>query len=209
MEHLDKKDHWEKIFSTRKLTDVSWYEPTPKVSLEFLKEYNIPVNAKIIDIGGGDSLFVDHLLDLGYSNVTVLDISNEALKRAKVRLGPKSSQVKWIVTDVSDFIPTEKYDFWHDRAAFHFLTDDFDISKYITNLSNGLSEHGLAVIGTFSEKGPNKCSGIEIKQYSEITLPQKLAGHFKKVKCFTMDHYTPSQNVQNFIFCAFRRNEKC
>ena len=205
MEHLDRKKHWENIYQTKDLKDVSWYQPTPATSLDFLKQFNIPTTAKIIDVGGGDSFLVDHLLDLGYTDLTVLDISASALDRAKQRLGDRSKKVKWIVADAANFKPTEQYDFWHDRAAFHFLTQEQEITNYIDTIQKSIKPEGVLVIGTFSEQGPKKCSGIEIKQYSETTMTDRLKKFFEKVKCITVDHKTPFNTIQNFIFCSFKK----
>ena len=120
MSVINREAHWESIYRTKKLTEVSWYQPLPETSLNFVHNLSIKNDSKIIDIGGGDSLFVDNLLDLGFVNITVLDISKTAIERAKKRLGKKAQLVKWIVSDITDFKPIEKYDFWHDRAAFHF-----------------------------------------------------------------------------------------
>lgn len=205
MENLDRKKHWENIYQTKDLKDVSWYQPTPTTSLDFLKQFNIPTTAKIIDIGGGDSFLVDHLLDLGYTDLTVLDISAASLDRAKQRLGDRATKVKWIVADASTFKPTEQYDFWHDRAAFHFLTQEQEITNYIDTIQKSIKPTGVLVIGTFSEQGPKKCSGIEIKQYSETTMTDRLKKFFEKVKCITVDHRTPFDTIQNFIFCSFKK----
>ncbi len=205
MEHLDRKKHWENIYQTKDLKDVSWYQPTPTTSLDFLKQFNIPKTAKIIDIGGGDSFLVDHLLDLGYTDLTVLDISVASLDRAKQRLGDRATKVKWIVADAATFKPTEQYDFWHDRAAFHFLTQEQEITSYIDTIQKSIKPTGVLVIGTFSEQGPKKCSGIEIKQYSETTMTDRLKKFFEKVKCITVDHKTPFDTIQNFIFCSFKK----
>ncbi|MCY1723314.1 class I SAM-dependent methyltransferase [Prolixibacteraceae bacterium Z1-6] len=204
-EIVDRKKHWEQIYATKNTDDVSWYQPHPTVSLEFVKEFKIPKSEKIIDVGGGDSLLVDHLIELGYNDITVLDISEAALKKAKQRLGDKASKVNWIVADAATFQPTEKYGFWHDRAAFHFLTNDNEIKSYITTIQQNLKPDGVLVIGTFSENGPTKCSGIEIKQYSETSMTERLKRFFEKVKCITVDHKTPFESIQNFIFCSFRR----
>ena len=201
----DRKNHWENIYQTRSLEEVSWYQPTPETSLALIKEFDLPKAAKIIDIGAGDSFLVDHLLDLGFVNITVLDISASAIERAKQRLGNKSANIKWIVADASDFQPKEQYDFWHDRAAFHFLTADKEIDNYIQTAANAVSKNGIMVIGTFSEQGPKKCSGIEIQQYSESTLVSRFLKHFEKIECFTIDHKTPFDTVQNFVFCSFKR----
>ncbi|MGZ9675398.1 class I SAM-dependent methyltransferase [Flavobacterium sp. GNP001] len=207
MEQSERKKHWENIYQTKELKDVSWYQPTPTTSLEFFKQFNISTTAKIIDIGGGDSFLVDHLLDLGYTDLTVLDISAASLDRAKLRLGDRATKVKWIVTDVSNFKPTEKYDFWHDRAAFHFLTQEKEITNYIDTIQKSIMPTGVLIIGTFSEQGPKKCSGIDIKQYSEETMTDRLKIFFEKVNCITVDHKTPFDTIQNFIFCSFKKLE--
>ncbi|MBK9256914.1 MAG: methyltransferase domain-containing protein [Saprospiraceae bacterium] len=205
MENFDRKKHWENIYQTKELKDVSWFQPTPETSLDFFKQFNVPATAKVIDIGGGDSFLVDHLLDLGYQDISVLDISAAAIDRAKLRLGDKAKNVKWIVTDVATFKPTEKYDFWHDRAAFHFLTDEQEITNYLETAHQNINPTGVMVIGTFSEQGPKKCSGIEIKQYSETTLTNRMKKLFEKIDCKTVDHKTPFDTFQNFVFCSFRK----
>nr|MBC7613603.1 methyltransferase domain-containing protein [Pseudopedobacter sp.] len=205
MEESNKKSHWDNIYKTKKLEDVSWYQQTPKTSLVFLKEFNIPKSAKIIDIGGGDSLLVDHLLKLDYTDITVLDISATSLERAKERLGDDALKVKWIVADIADFKPNEQYDFWHDRAAFHFLTAENEVDHYIQAAKQGIKADGVLVLGTFSESGPKKCSGIEIKQYSEVSMTHKLKSFFKKVKCINVNHETPFSTIQEFVFCSFRK----
>ncbi|MCU0321960.1 MAG: class I SAM-dependent methyltransferase [Chitinophagaceae bacterium] len=205
MGNFDRKKHWENIYQTKELKDVSWFQPTPETSLDFFKQFNVPTTAKVIDIGGGDSFLVDHLLDLGYQDISVLDISAAAIDRAKQRLGEKAKNVKWIVADAATFKPTEKYDFWHDRAAFHFLTDEKEISNYLETARQNINPTGILVIGTFSEQGPKKCSGIEIKQYSEKTMTDRLKNFFEKIKCITVDHKTPFDTIQNFVFCSFRK----
>jgi 2-polyprenyl-3-methyl-5-hydroxy-6-metoxy-1,4-benzoquinol methylase len=205
MDSLDRKNHWEKIYQTKLLNEVSWYQPTPGTSLDFFKQYNISTTAKIIDVGGGDCLLVDHLLDMGYEDITVLDISETAINRAKQRLGHRAIKVKWIISDAASFNPTEQYDFWHDRAAFHFLTQESEIESYLDTVQKNIKPTGILVIGTFSEHGPKKCSGIEIKQYSEVSMTDRLKRFFEKLKCITVDHKTPFDTVQNFIFCSFRK----
>ncbi len=205
MKNFDRKKHWENIYQTKQLDEVSWFEPVPETSLSFLKQFNIPTTAKIIDIGGGDSFLVDYLLDMGYQDVTVLDVSESAIHRAKTRLNDRANQVKWIVADAATFKPTEKYDFWHDRAAFHFLTKEQEIESYLDTVQKSIQPTGILVIGTFSEQGPKKCSGIEIRQYSETTMTERLKKSFEKIKCITVDHKTPFETLQNFIFCSFRK----
>ena len=205
MEEFDRKNHWEQIYQTKKPDEVSWYQPTPVTSLSFFEQYDVPKEAKIIDIGGGDSFLVDHLLNRGYKDITVLDISESSLERAKSRLGDRSGLVKWIVEDAASFEPTERYDFWHDRAAFHFLTKEDEIQNYINTVQQSINPSGILVLGTFSEQGPKKCSGIEIKQYSETSMTDRLKGSFEKIKCITIEHKTPFDTIQQFIFCSFRK----
>lgn len=205
MDSFNRKKHWDNIYQTKELKDVSWYEPTPQTSLDFFNHYNVSKSAKVIDVGGGDSFLVDHLLDLGYQDITVLDISESAIKKARERLGERSRYVKWIVSDSATFKPMEKYDFWHDRAAFHFLTDENEISNYLETAKQNINSDGIMIIGTFSENGPKKCSGIDIKQYSEKTMTERLNNFFEKIKCITIDHKTPFETIQNFVFCSFKK----
>jgi len=205
MEEFDRKNHWEQIYQSKKPDEVSWYQPMPVTSLSFFEQYDVPKEAKIIDIGGGDSFLVDHLLNRGYKDITVLDISESSLERAKSRLGDRSGLVKWIVEDAATFETTERYDFWHDRAAFHFLTKEDEIQNYINTVQQSINPSGILVLGTFSEQGPKKCSGIEIKQYSETSMTDRLKGSFEKIKCITIEHKTPFDTIQQFIFCSFRK----
>ena len=200
-----KKEHWENVFTTKQETEVSWFQPYPKTSIEFVKLFNLPFDANIIDIGGGDSHFVDALLEEGYQNIWVLDISENALSRAKKRLGEKANKVNWVVSDIIDFIPTVTYDFWHDRAAFHFLTTEENINKYVGIAEKGIKTNGILVLGTFSETGPTKCSGLEIKQYSETSMSSRFELSFDRVKCITEEHQTPFNTIQNFLFCSFKK----
>lgn len=203
MEHFDRKNHWETIYQTKELKDVSWFQQKPSTSIELIEESAISKTAKIIDIGGGDSFLADYLLENGYTDITVLDISEKAIERAKHRLGEKANKIKWIVADVANFHLTEKYDLWHDRAAFHFLTKDAEIENYLTSVTSGLATEGVIIIGTFSEEGPEKCSTLEIKQYNEEMLTNTFLG-FTKQKCFVIDHITPFNTKQNFTFCLFK-----
>jgi 2-polyprenyl-3-methyl-5-hydroxy-6-metoxy-1,4-benzoquinol methylase len=205
MNNLNRKKHWENIYNTKAINDVSWYQPKPETSLQFIKELNLPKSSNIIDIGGGDSFLVDNLLDLGYTNITVLDISKKAIERAKQRLQKQNENVKWIVADISNFNPTENYDLWHDRAAFHFLTKETEINNYVNSTQNSITQNGYLIIGTFSMEGPQKCSGIEIKQYSKTTLISKFKHAFKKLNCKTIKHKTPFNTIQYFTFCSFTK----
>ena len=206
IKEMDKKGHWENIYQTKELHEVSWYQQVPQTSLDLLKKYNIGHDAKIIDIGGGDSYFVDHMLKLGYRDITVLDISEHAVSRAKARLGKDADKVNWIICDASDFKPVVEYDFWHDRAAFHFLTQQDDINAYLQAANQGISGNGILAIGTFSKSGPAKCSGIEIRQYCEISLKDQFSSGFQMIESFTVDHKTPFDTAQNFVFGIFKRS---
>jgi cyclopropane fatty-acyl-phospholipid synthase-like methyltransferase len=201
----DNKTHWENIYSSRPADQMSWTQAKPKTSLKIIKSYRLAKTASIIDIGGGDSLLADYLLEEGYTNISVLDISEQALMKAKLRLGEKSNQVNWIVSDIQDFKPQTKYDIWHDRAAFHFLTTPEQISRYIATAKKAVSK--FMSIGTFSETGPDKCSGLFIKKYSEALLEKTLLSAFNKIKCISEDHFTPFNTIQNFLFCSFKKND--
>lgn len=198
-----RKEHWEKVYSTKQSNEVSWTQEIPKTSLDFFHSFNLPKSAKIIDIGGGDSNLVDYLLNEGYENISVLDISETAINKAKQRLGEKAVNVNWIVSDVTEFIPVSNYDCWHDRATFHFLTSPEDMKTYLETARKAVN--GYMVIGTFSDKGPKKCSMLDVHQYTEEELQQQLSDGFIKLKCLTEDHKTPFNTIQNFLFCSFKR----
>jgi ubiquinone/menaquinone biosynthesis C-methylase UbiE len=199
------KNHWESIYSQKKSSEVSWTQEIPRTSLDFLHSFGLTKDSPIIDIGGGESRLVDFLLDEGFTDITVLDISEHALQRAKDRLKDRANKVTWIVSDVTEFIPTRKYHVWHDRATFHFLTSAEQINKYIGLASRYIDGRGFMTIGTFSENGPTKCSGLTIKRYSEQELCAVLEKSFAKIRCITEDHLTPFQTFQNFLFCSFRK----
>lgn len=201
---MNNKEHWQHIYSTKLPKEVSWTEEKPVTSLELIAKFDLPKFAKIIDIGGGDSLLVDFLLHEGYTNITVLDISAAAIDRAKMRLGKNAHRVKWIVSDIKDFTPTESYDLWHDRAAFHFLTEQADMDTYSTLVRTHTKN---IVLGTFSINGPLKCSGLEITQYNEAKFQSIFGEHFKIIECFTLDHTTPFYTTQNFIFVRMSKNK--
>ncbi|MBB6372141.1 class I SAM-dependent methyltransferase [Chryseobacterium shigense] len=197
------RKHWENVYETKNPDEVSWTQEKPETSLDFIRSFGLGKESKIIDIGGGDSNLVDFLLEEGYENITVLDISAKALEKAKERLGKKADQVKWIVSDMTAFEPSETYDIWHDRAAFHFLTAPEQVSKYISTAGKWVT--GFMILGTFSKDGPKKCSGLDILQYDEVTLSETFRSDFTKIKCFTQDHITPFGTVQNFVFCGFKK----
>lgn len=168
--------------------------------------FKLPLDANIIDVGGGDSHFVDALLEKGYRNIYLLDISANAVERTKKRLGEKAENVSFIVSDITEFKPETKFDFWHDRAAFHFLTGEEKISKYVSLAEQSINKNGYLILGTFSNEGPKKCSGLEIKQYSEGSMSNRFEVGFNRIKCIREDHLTPFNTTQNFLFCSFQRN---
>jgi SAM-dependent methyltransferase len=203
MSSNDKISHWENVYNTKSVNEVSWYQPTPVTSLNLIAATESSLSDSIIDIGGGDSFLVDHLLKKGYTDITVLDISAKAIERAKERLGENAEKVKWIVADASKFEPVRRYDIWHDRAAFHFLNTDEQVAGYMNGVEMGISEKGQLIVGAFSEKGPLKCSGLEIRQYSQDALESQFSEKFQKVDGFNVDHRTPFDTIQNFTFCRF------
>ncbi len=196
--------YWDKIYSARQPGEVSWTQVVPKTSLDFIHSFGLTTAAKIIDIGGGDSKLADYLLDEGFENITVLDISAKALEKAKKRLGDKAQKINWVVSDITEFKPNTTFDVWHDRATFHFLTTSDQVAKYMDTARRSVS--GYLTIGTFSENGPEQCSGLKIKQYSEETLTTELQNGFEKLSCITEDHITPFDTTQNFLFCSFKRH---
>lgn len=200
---MERKNHWETVFSTKQPHEVSWTQAVPTTSLDLIAACELSLDAEIIDIGGGDSNLVDHLLDLGYQKISVLDISSHAIDRAKKRLGEKADLVTWIVSNIVDFKPTKKYTLWHDRAAFHFLTEKNQIEAY-QNLINETVKDYL-IIGTFSENGPKKCSGLDICQYNSTSLNELFQLNFTPITTFTEDHKTPFETTQNFVFSCLKR----
>ncbi|MEG9328379.1 Methyltransferase domain-containing protein [Salinimicrobium catena] len=202
----DRKEHWNKVYENKKPTEVSWYEPMPETSLDYIAECKLEKDAAIIDIGGGDSFLAEFLIGKGYTDITVVDISENALIRAKERLGEKAGDITWIVADAAEFEPQRQYDLWHDRAAFHFLTEDAQVKKYLQNVKQAVKPGGFVVMGTFSENGPTKCSGIEIRQYSIKQMQDLFADGFTAMNCKNLDHNTPSGGTQNFTFCSFKRD---
>ena len=200
----DAKEHWESIYQTKKPNEVSWYQEKPKTSLNLIAEVGLGKNASIIDIGAGDSKLVDNLLDIGFRNITVLDVSSMALEKAKKRLGDRADAVKWIVSDLREFETSDRYDLWHDRAVLHFLTAEEDINKYAEVVRRFLKPNGYLILSTFSENGPKRCSGLDIKQYSEDSV-KELFSDFEHVKSFEEEHLTPWEASQIFIYSIFRK----
>ena len=196
------KKHWENVYQNKTPEQVSWTQKFPKTSLDLIAQFDVDLSGKIIDVGGGDGHLVDFLIDEGYENISVLDISSKAIERAKDRLADKGQNIHWITSNILDFMPETRYDVWHDRAAFHFLTSEKDINTYI-NLVGEFANH--IVLGTFSKNGPLKCSGLPISQYNAEDLQALLKSDFELVSSHYEDHTTPFDTQQNFLFCSFRR----
>jgi cyclopropane fatty-acyl-phospholipid synthase-like methyltransferase len=207
MKRSNTREHWEKIYASKRPEEFSWTQKNPDTSLDFIHGFNLRKDSKIIDVGGGESELVDRLIEEGYEDITVLDISENALTFTKNRLGEKGKKVKWIVSDVKEFHPNENFDLWHDRATFHFLTTENEINEYLERAKESIRDKGFMTIGTFSEKGPTKCSGLDIKQYTEESLENQLQKSFNKIRCITEDHITPFNTKQNFLFCSFRKSD--
>lgn len=200
---MNQTSHWEDVYRTKAAEERSWTQAVPEPSLSMIVGLDLPRSAPIIDIGGGDSRLVDALLDAGFHDVTVLDISQEALSRAQERLGERAQKVRWIVADITTFTPERHYALWHDRAVFHFLTDRQQIQNYVAIASTWTAK--FLVLGTFSIKGPRKCSGLEVTQYSAESLSERFSTGFKPIECFSHNHQTPFGTTQDFVFCLFAK----
>jgi len=198
-----KKQHWENVFHNKRPDQVSWTQEYPSTSMEIINTLALDKSLPIIDVGGGDSKLVDALLEKGYTDISVLDISEKALSRAKDRLGSSAKKVSWIVSDIVDFKPQKYYALWHDRASFHFLTDTTQIKRYTSLVEKWANKH--LVLGTFSTDGPLKCSGLPVKQYNCTTLTEKFQKHFECLLCKSNIHTTPFDTKQHFIFSSFIR----
>lgn len=199
------EDHWQNVYNKKNENEVSWYQKSPKLSLEFVKSLNLSLDAEIIDIGAGESRLVDNLLEMGFVNLSVLDISSKSIEKTKKRLGLKSKLVNWIVSDINNFNPTKKYDLWHDRAAFHFLKDSVEIDNYVKLVKSSLHNQGDLIIATFSENGPLKCSGLEVSRYSENSISDLFNNDFELIKSQKSIHKTPFSTSQEFLFSKFKK----
>jgi SAM-dependent methyltransferase len=205
MSDVGRKAHWENVYSTKGEREVSWYQESPAPSLELIALAGLSADASIIDIGGGASRLVDALVDQNVRRITVLDLSAAALDAARHRLGDKGADVEWVVADVTTWEPSKTYDLWHDRAAFHFLTDPADQSAYVDRLKKAVKAGGWAIIGTFALDGPEKCSGLPIVRYDAVSLAAILGTDFKLIDTRRHDHTTPWGAMQRFQFSTFRR----
>ena len=201
----DLKNHWENIYSNKDENEVSWFQTIPKTSHQLIKKLNLESNDNIIDIGSGRSRILKILIDEGFNNISYLDISKEACKKSKIALGDDKFKVNWNVENVLNFKSKMKYKLWHDRAVFHFFTDKKDIEKYKEVAIKNISDGGYLVLGTFSVNGPKKCSGLDVSQYSEQSLNEIFKTDFNLLESFYIDHQTPFDTTQNFLFCIFKK----
>jgi 2-polyprenyl-3-methyl-5-hydroxy-6-metoxy-1,4-benzoquinol methylase len=207
MSTLDRTQHWDHVYATKRETEVSWFEPEASLSHGLIRAWSGSTADALIDIGGGASRLVDALLEAGYSDVTVLDLSKEALEASKRRLCGRSSDVNWIVADVTDWQPSRRYHIWHDRAAFHFLTAANDQVAYVARLENALHPGAYAIIGTFALNGPAMCSGLSVARYDAETLGRTLGSGFALIETRPFCHRTPLGRSQQFQFSVFRRRD--
>jgi ubiquinone/menaquinone biosynthesis C-methylase UbiE len=202
---MDEKRHWDDVYGKNAPDRVSWYRPHLERSLRFIEEARIPKNAAIIDVGGGTSTLMDDLLDRGFSNLTVLDISSKAIVAAQERLGSRAGSVTWIVADITSVsLPEHHYDFWHDRAVFHFLTDGDERRRYVAAARRAVRPGGHIVVATFGPSGPEQCSGLEVRRYRPEEIHAEFGPTFQKIGSSSEVHKTPWGNEQEFVYCYCR-----
>ena len=202
---MSRKKHWEQVYTDKTPLEVSWFQNEPSRSLQLITESGIDKNAAIIDVGGGASRLVDHLLEQGFSNLAVLDLSASAIQHAQSRLGDRQSEVEWFVEDITEFKPSRKFDLWHDRAVFHFLTEATDREKYRQCLQQGLVSGGHLIIATFAIGGPDKCSGLDIVQYDADKISRELGADFQLQDVHFELHITPAEKEQKFNYFHFKK----
>jgi SAM-dependent methyltransferase len=207
MNDLSRQRHWEKVYATKGENEVSWFQEAPALSLELIRLVGAIQNSGIIDIGGGASRLADGLVSQGFEDVTVLDLSAAALASARSRIGDKANRVTWIAVDVTIWEPSRTYDVWHDRAAFHFLTDPKDQVAYVARLWRALGPGGHAIIGTFAPDGPERCSGLAVSRHDAGSLAAALGGGFELIDTRRHEHVTPWGTPQRFQFSTFRREQ--
>jgi SAM-dependent methyltransferase len=205
MQSESRQAHWQNVYAKKGENEVSWFQENPAPSLELIAQVGATSASAIIDIGGGASRLVDKLVERGFKDITVLDLSEAALEAAKGRLGGRAAQVHWIVADATVWEPQKAYDIWHDRAAFHFLTEDRDRAAYVARLEGALKVGGYAVIATFALDGPERCSGLPVVRYDPVSLGQTLGRAFQLVDTRRHAHATPWGSNQSFQFSVFRR----
>ena len=200
-----RQEHWQRAYRAKTEQEVSWYQDSPEPSLALVAGAAVSPASSIIDIGGGTSHLVDHLVQRGYVNVAVLDISSAALAKAQARLGASASVVDWIAADITTWTPTHRYEIWHDRATFHFMVTEGDRIAYLARLRQALAPGGHAIIATFAPDGPEQCSGLPVMRYDPARLADLLGPKFMLVSSERHLHHTPSGAVQPFQFSVFKR----
>lgn len=198
-------EHWDAAYRTRTADEVSWFQAEPATSLELISRADADPDAPIVDVGGGASTLVDRLLDAGRCDVTVLDVSGEALAVSRARLGDRAGAVSWVVADLLDWTPPRRYDVWHDRAVFHFLTDPADRRRYRDALCSALAPGGVAVLATFAPDGPQQCSGLRTARYGPDELIEELGPGWEREDARREEHVTPAGVVQPFTWVVARR----
>lgn len=206
MNNTDRQTHWQNVYATKAEKEVSWFQENPVPSLELIAAAGIARDASIIDVGGGASRLVDGLLEKGFQKIAILDLSANALKEAKKRLGRRADGIDWIAADVTGWEPSTTYDLWHDRAAFHFLTEAADRDAYVVRLNKAIRPGGQVIIATFALDGPERCSGLPIVRYDSEALTRTLGPAFDLLDSRAHDHLTPGGNTQRFQFSRFRKN---
>jgi ubiquinone/menaquinone biosynthesis C-methylase UbiE len=203
---MTNKSHWEHIYETKNVTDVSWFQPHAVLSVRLIKATGLDPTARIIDVGGGASTLVDDLLSNGYSEITVLDISGAALQRSKDRLGQRAESVTWVEADITRAnLPEDYYDLWHDRAVFHFLTDEMDRAAYVRTVQRSVKTGGHIIVASFGLGGPEKCSGLNVVRYSPESMHHEFGDDFELVNSTTETHHTPFGTDQEFVYCYCRK----
>ena len=203
---FDRVAHWENVYSTKQTTDVSWFEAEPTTSLGLIDRL-LPMGGRMIDVGGGASFLVDRLVAKGSWDVTVLDIASSALEHARNRLGENSSKVHWLCDDIIQTTRLAKYDVWHDRAVFHFLTNPNDRQAYLNRLNESVVSGGYFSVATFAPDGPEKCSGLPVCRYSVDQLENVVGRGFKLVSSAEHGHMTPTGKTQLFTLAVFQKIE--
>ncbi len=198
--------HWENVYTTKRDTEVSWYEESPATSSDLIRATGVTADASVIDIGGGASHLADALLAQGFKDVTVLDLSEHALAVSQARLGERGADVHWLAADVTEWEPSRAYDVWHDRATFHFLTEPQDRAAYAERVVRAVRPGGHVIIGTFALDGPERCSGLPVMRHDAASLSEMLGSTFALVESRACDHHTPAGAVQHFQFSRFRRD---
>lgn len=203
------KTHWDRIYTTKSPDQVSWYQEHPGISMDLIRRTGVSKTSRVIDVGGGASSLVDELLDEGYQDVSVLDISGAALLVASQRLGARAADVAWLETDILQAsLSREAYDIWHDRAVFHFLTRSEDRWEYVQAVKRALRIGGHLIVATFAEDGPTHCSGLEVARYSPAGLRSEFGEEFELVTSLPETHLTPADIKQKFLYCYCRRKQQ-